>query len=49
MGEAKPDDGFLDHPSYTEPLEPRLTVKGGVKLDHGGGGKPDHPAAGRSS
>ena len=24
-------------------------VKGGVKLDHGGGGKPDHPAAGRSS
>ena len=23
-------------------------VKGGVKLDHGGGGKPDHPAAGRS-
>ena len=26
-----------------------LTVKGGVKLDHGGEGKPDHPAAGRSS
>ena len=25
-----------------------LCVKGGVKLDHGGGGKPDHPAAGRS-
>ena len=25
-----------------------VTVKGGVKLDHGGGGKPDHPAAGRS-
>ena len=26
-----------------------MNVKGGVKLDHGGGGKPDHPAAGRSS
>ena len=25
----------------------RVNVKGGVKLDHGGGGKPDHPAAGR--
>ena len=27
MGRAEPDNGFLDHPSYTEPLEPRLTVK----------------------
>ena len=31
------------------PRRPRDPVKGGVKLDHGGGGKPDHPAAGRSS
>ena len=28
--------------------ETEFRVKGGVKLDHGGGGKPDHPAAGRS-
>lgn len=27
MGGAELDDGFLGHPSYTEPLEPRLTVK----------------------
>ena len=29
-------------------LPEAFAVKGGVKLDHGGGGKPDHPAAGRS-
>ena len=33
---------------YNHPIQ-RGSVKGGVKLDHGGGGKPDHPAAGRSS
>ena len=32
MGEAKPDDGLLDHPSYTEPLEPRLTVKEAARV-----------------
>ena len=33
----------------TQPQPTGHAVKGGVKLDYGGGGKPDHPAAGRSS
>ena len=41
--------GFETDPAPPEASYDMTVVKGGVKLDHGGGGKPDHPAAGRSS
>ena len=45
---ARRRQGLDDRPPHRRCIALETHVKGGAKLDHEGGGKPDHLAAGRS-